>query len=80
MPRYFFHTFDGSAHPDAEGTELPGLEEAREEAVQTAGEIIRGQSEKSWKGCDWHMEVTDAAGQALFRLRFSLEELSGATS
>ena len=44
MPRYFFHTFNGSAHPDTEGTELPGLEEAREEAVQTAGEIIQGKA------------------------------------
>lgn len=80
MPRYFFHTFNGSAHPDAEGTEFPGLEEAREEAIQTAGEIIRGQSIKSWKGSDWHMEVTDASGQTLLRLRFSMEELSGETS
>ena len=80
MPRYFFHTSDRSAEPDTEGTELPGLEEAHEEAVQTAGEIIRGHGIKSWKGSDWHMDVTDASGQALFRLRFSLEELSGATS
>jgi hypothetical protein len=76
MPHYFFHTFNGSAHPDTEGTELPGLEEAREEAIQTAGEIIRGQGKKSWKGSDWHMDVTDASGRALLRLRFSLEELS----
>ena len=77
MPRYFFHTFNGSAHPDTEGTELPGLEEARAEAVETVGEIIRGNGVDSWTGSDWHMEVTDAAGQALFRLHFSLEELSG---
>jgi hypothetical protein len=77
MPRYFFHIFNGSAHPDAEGIELSGLEEAREEAVQTAGEIIQGEGIKSLKDSDWRMEVTDAAGHALFRLRFSLEELSG---
>jgi len=77
MPRYFFHTFNGSAHLDTEGTELPGLEEARQEAVKTVGEIIQGNGVDSWTGSDWHMEVTDAAGQALFRLRFSLEELGG---
>ena len=77
MPRYFFHTSDRSADPDTEGTELPGLEEAHEEAVQTAGEIIQGKGIKFLKGSDWRMEVTDAAGHALFRLRFSLEELSG---
>ncbi|WP_445504311.1 DUF6894 family protein [Microvirga sp. G4-2] len=80
MPRYFFHTFNGFAQPDTEGTELPGLEEARQEAVQTVGEIIQGNGVDSWMGSDWHMEVTDAAGQALFRLRFSLEELSRETS
>jgi hypothetical protein len=80
MPRYFFHTFNGSAHPDTEGTEFPGLEEARQEAIKTAGEIIQGEGLNSLKGSDWHMEVTDAAGQALFRLRFSVEELSGKTS
>ena len=77
MPRYFFHTFNRHAHPDTEGTELPSLEEARQEAVQTAGEIIRGNGINSWTGSDWRMEVTDAAGQGLLRLRFSLEELSG---
>ena len=77
MPRYFFHTFNGSAHPDTEGTKLSGLDEVREEAIQTAGEIIRGQSLKAWKGSDWHMDVTDAAGHTLLRLRFSMEELSG---
>ncbi|ANY77441.1 hypothetical protein BB934_03730 [Microvirga ossetica] len=74
---YFFHAFNGHAHPDTEGIELSGLEEARQEAVQTAGEIIRGNGIKSRTGSDWRMEVTDAAGQGLLRLRFSLEELSG---
>jgi hypothetical protein len=76
MPRYFFHTFNGSAHPDTEGVELAGLEEARREAIQAAGEIIQGNGVDSGTGSDWNMEVTDAAGQALFRLRFSVEELS----
>jgi hypothetical protein len=79
MPRYFFHIHNGSAHPDSEGTDLPGLEEVRQEAVQTAGEIIRGNGITSWLGSNWHMDVRDAAGQAVLRLRFSLEELSGET-
>ena len=80
MPRYFFHVFNGSAHPDTEGIELQGLEEARQEAIQTTGEIIQEDGIKSWKNSDWHMDVTDAAGQVLFRLRVSLEELSGTTA
>ena len=77
MPHYFFHIFNGQAHPDTEGTELPGLDEVRQQAVQTAGEILRDDGIKGWKGSDWHMEVTDAAGQSVLRLRFSIEELSG---
>jgi hypothetical protein len=77
MARYFFHVYNGTAHLDEEGTELPGLDEARQEAVQTAGEILRGNDIKAWKGSDWHMAVTNAAGGAMLGLYFSLEELSG---
>lgn len=78
MPRYFFHTFNGHAYPDMDGIELPGLGEARRQAVRTAGEIIRDSGSESWHGPDWHMEVTDDVGQAMLWLRFSVEELSGA--
>jgi hypothetical protein len=78
MPRYFFHIFNGHPHADMEGIELSGLKKARQEAIQTAGEIIRSDDVKAWQGSDWHMEVTDAAGQPVLWLRFSVEELSGA--
>lgn len=77
MPRYFFHTFNGHPYRDEEGTELPGIEEARQIAVRTAGEIIRSDSIKAWKGSDWHMAVTDAAGGPLLWLRFTVEEKDG---
>jgi hypothetical protein len=78
MPHYFFHTFNGHSFPDMAGTELPGLEEARRQAVRTAGQIIRDSGSESWHGPDWHMEVTDGAGHAMLWLRFSVEELSDA--
>ena len=34
MPRYFFHVIDGREIIDNEGTELPGLKEARAEAIR----------------------------------------------
>jgi hypothetical protein len=77
MPRYFFHTFNGHPHPDKEGAELTGFEEARRQAVRTAGEIIRSDGIKAWKGPDWHMAVTDAAGQPVLWLCFTVEEKSG---
>ena len=60
-----------------DGIELPGLAEARLQAVRTAGEIIRDSGSESWHGPDWHMEVTDSGGRAMLWLRFSVEELSG---
>ncbi|MBM6582998.1 hypothetical protein ILT44_22600 [Microvirga sp. BT689] len=60
-----------------DGIELPGLKEARREAIRTAGEIIRDSSSGSWHGPDWHMEVTDAVGKGVLWVRFSVEEMSG---
>ncbi len=35
MPRYYFDFIDGAdTHPDYEGTELPGLKSARDEACE----------------------------------------------
>jgi hypothetical protein len=78
MPRYFFHTFNGHPFPDMAGIELPGLDEARRQAVTTAGEIIRDNGSGSWHGPDWHMEVTAGMGEPRLWLRFSVEELSDA--
>jgi hypothetical protein len=41
VPRYFFHVHDGHDLLDREGVELPGPAEAREQAIATAGEMIR---------------------------------------
>jgi hypothetical protein len=42
MPLYFFDITDtGKTWPDSEGTELASLEEAREEALRTLGEIVK---------------------------------------
>jgi hypothetical protein len=43
MPRYFFDYVDGTREfPDDEGADLPGLKEARDEALRTIGGITRG--------------------------------------
>jgi hypothetical protein len=42
MPRFYFDVTDtGRTYSDPEGTELPGLEEARAEALVTLGGIAR---------------------------------------
>lgn len=41
MPRYFFHVTDGYSIRDAEGTELPDIYAAQDQAIRTSGEILR---------------------------------------
>ena len=74
MPRYFFHVIDGREIIDNEGSELAGLKEARIEAIHLAGSILRDEGDEFWKGEEWHMNVTDASGQSVLRLRFSAED------
>src|SRR5215217_7267903 len=57
MPRYFFHVIDGRASIDHEGTVLAGIDEARSEAIRTAGEILRQNSAGVWTGHPWQMTV-----------------------
>jgi hypothetical protein len=71
MPRYFFHVIDGRDIIDNEGSELADLKEARVEAIQLAGAILRDEGDKFWKGEEWHMNVTDASGLSLLKLHFS---------
>ena len=74
MPRYFFHVIDGRSIIDNEGLELAGLKEARIEAIQLAGAILRDEGDKFWNGGEWHMNVTDASGHSVLKLRFSADD------
>lgn len=73
MPRYYFHVHDGYSSIDNEGTELPSLNAAREEAVQTAAGILRDSSQKLWAGEPWRLEVADGAGDVLLTVNFSVQ-------
>ncbi|MPR12331.1 DUF6894 family protein [Microvirga tunisiensis] len=74
MPRYFFHVVDGHNIIDNEGTEFPNLRHARAEAIRLAGAILRDEGDTFWDGTEWHMNVTDVAGQSVLRLRFSADD------
>ena len=73
MPRYYFHVRDGRDYPDDEGTELPDLACRPDEALQTSGEMLRGNkgAAEFWSGDDWTMDVSDEARQPVLTLRFS---------
>jgi len=74
MPRYFFHVTDGYSARDAEGTELPDIYAAQDQAIRTSGEILRDMGAEFWNGTEWMLEVTDESDQILFVLRFSADE------
>ena len=69
MPRYFFHVHDGKDMRDEEGLDMPGDEEARTEAVRTAGEMLRDLADGFWDGESWTMEVVDMAGNRVCELK-----------
>jgi hypothetical protein len=74
MPRYFFNTHDGEDIIDDEGLDLPGLTEARAQAIAASGEILRDRGKAFWDGTEWMMRVLDEAGDVVCVLKFSAEE------
>ena len=68
MPRYFFHTADGSRDRDTEGTELPDARTARVSAIRYAGDVLSDQPELLWDGRDFRVEVTTEEGDLLFTI------------
>jgi hypothetical protein len=68
MPRFFFHTQTDSRITDDDGLELAGPAEARREAIQTCGEMMRDAPECFWGSRPWSVTVTDSAGLVLWEI------------
>jgi len=77
MPRYYFNVEDGQCLLDDTGLDLPDIAAARNEAVRTSGNLLKGgPSATMWDGTPWRLWVTDkpnGEGQTFFTLRFSAE-------
>ena len=78
MPRYFFHTADGSRERDTTGTELRDCNAARREAVRFAGAVLSHEPEILWDGHDFLIEVTDASDLMLFTIIMRAVDVSAA--
>jgi hypothetical protein len=59
VPRYFFHVHDSVDLLDNEGTELTGPDEARVQAVVTAGELLRDVGGRFWNSPEWRLWVIE---------------------
>ena len=68
MPRFYFNVHDGKDLLDDEGIEFPNADSAREAAVCLFGLVLREDAALVACGADRRMDVTDQAGQLLFRL------------
>lgn len=73
MPRYFFHILDGPYHIDEVGADHPGLDDARNVAVQQLLDLMKRKGRAVWDVDDLGIWVTDDKGATLFTLDFRVE-------
>jgi hypothetical protein len=72
--RYFFHVKDGHDLPDETGMLFPSAVEARQEAIETAGELLRGDGAELWTGSEWMLRVIDEIGTPVFTIKIIMDE------
>jgi hypothetical protein len=72
MPKFYFNIVDHDSLNDTEGTELAGVEAARQHAYAVAREVARhrdGMLGHPWR--EWTMTVKDANGEEVFSFPLS---------
>lgn len=78
MPRYFLHLKDGETVRDEDGMILDGVEQARDEAVRSARDMMSDQVRQGRLSLRDRIEVEDEAGDIVltvtFRESLELEE------
>ena len=63
MTRYHFHAADGATLRDAEGEDLPTLEDAKTVAVDVLAELLPMKREAFWKTKMLSVSVKDETGR-----------------
>jgi hypothetical protein len=77
MPRYFFN-IEGGPYPDPDdGIDLNGPEQARDEAITMAGEMLKDVDGRFWGEPEWRLRVTDEQGATVCTL--SIKGTTGET-
>ena len=74
LPRFFFDVQDGFVSPDDTGTELPGVVQARMEAVRFAGVHLSHEPELVWDGRELRVLVFDENRTLLTTVLISAED------
>jgi hypothetical protein len=71
MTRYFFHIWDGAEFiEDPEGVELPGVSEARAEAVEAAREMIAEKIRRGQVPDGQAFHITRDDGEVVAKVKF----------
>lgn len=70
MPRYYFHLCNDVIAEDEEGVELPGLEAAREHAIEEARVMVCESIKKGHLNLEHRIAVTDEAGADVLSVSF----------
>ena len=68
MARYFFNIENGHTLADTEGTELPSLKAAKNEAIQLLSDSLRNKPDVFWGAPSFAVVVRDETGLILFTL------------
>lgn len=63
MPRYFFHTLNGSSDEDEVGVELPDVAAARREAIRYGGSLLHDDPDIMAGAGNLRIEVVDDRGR-----------------
>lgn len=72
MPRFHFYLrADGGRIPDEEGSDLPALEAARAEAIESARELMAQAILKGYDISGQSIEIRDGGGRLLLEVPFT---------
>ncbi len=76
MPKFFFHVFDATGvHRDRSGQTFVDAEAAWAEGAKVASDLLRDLCHDLKPGQDWRLEIADAAGNAIYAIRFVAEQI-----
>jgi hypothetical protein len=70
MPRFYFHVYNDVIAIDEEGLELPDLEAAREQAMDSARELVCESIHKGHLNLDHRIEVDDEHHRRLMTISY----------
>ena len=80
MPHYYFHVVNGHFIPDNIGVVCASLNEAKAQAITSAGQMLNDQGLKTWQTGHWDMYVCDAQNKTLLKLSFTAEDVSNSAA